>query len=119
MYRYWGLCIVGWVVLVGCSGGTSSSQSSPLVQASAPDDAWVGDCLYCSDVIDYHGDKSKLCAESVRVYEPFQACACSGVCAAVCADSYCAGGDTSLPCRDCLNDFHAGCGTVHENCENF
>src|SRR3954462_555630 len=112
-HRFLESSFISLVLLSACGGSSSGSTTTPVPgghsttpaksdkadeKSASAEEHWVGDCLHCGDVIDYHGNPKLLCEDSARYYAPFQECACTGVCASICADSYCAGKDTGVDC---------------------
>ncbi|MRG93341.1 hypothetical protein [Polyangium spumosum] len=71
-----------------------------------------GACVRCAEY--YPGSSATLCPESQSLWNAFNTCAC-GTCAAVCSANFCAGGDGST---DCINCIDTTCSSQLSACSN-
>jgi hypothetical protein len=102
-------------------GGAGSTESSNFVSSTGQGGFSSGQggsssCAQCGDVLAVMQPKP-ICPESEALFKAFVDCACSGVCAADCGDSFCASVDTSMTCFTCLED-KAGCMMEFSACAN-
>jgi hypothetical protein len=103
------------------------APSAPVVPAQAVPTSrvwgsgpWVvrdAGCVTCAEAIDAHGDPRWLCPASIPMFDAVRECACNGVCAHACG-TVCSGQPIDVGCYACLTDFHVGCGTIHEACDD-